>query len=102
MVKSIYALSFFVAASLFSGSSVLAQDVGVASCDAFFATYEACIKDKIPAANQDMARSGMAQARAGLKSLADNPQTKPSVAAACDKMAAQMKAAAVAAYGCAF
>jgi hypothetical protein len=73
--------------------------IGVPECDDFIAKYEACTT-KVPAAGQAAYKSAVDQWRSSWKKLADNPQTKGTLAAAC-KQAAEQQAAAWKAYGCA-
>jgi hypothetical protein len=78
-----------------------AEKVGVAECDNFLAAYEACVTDKVPAAARAQYQSGLAQWRKSWKTLADNPQTKPTLVQAC-KQAMEQQRAAMKSYGCTF
>jgi hypothetical protein len=75
--------------------------VGVAECDNFITAYETCVSSKVPEAARGPLRSSVATWRTEWKKLADNPQTRGSLAAACktqlEATRTQMKA-----YGCTF
>ena len=73
--------------------------IGVAECDDFIAKYEACT-DKVPEMARAQYKSAITQWRDSWKKLAENPQTKGTLAAAC-KQAAEQQAAAWKMYGCA-
>ena len=77
------------------------DSIGVAECDAFITKYEACVKDKVPAAARAQFNSTLAQWRKSWHDLAQNPQTKATLAAACKT---QLDAAkqSMKAYGCTF
>lgn len=81
--------------------ALAAEPIGIAACDDFLTKYEMCVTDKIPAAQQDAFKGQIEQLRAGWITLAANPQTKPTLEAACVTSAEQMKTA-VASFGCAF
>jgi hypothetical protein len=83
------------------GTSTAASsgDVGVAECDEYIKKYEACA-GKVPEAARAAYNNALAQTRASWKKLADNPQTRASLAAAC-KQATETQAAAWKMYGCA-
>jgi len=72
--------------------------IGIPECDDYLAKYEACA-GKVPEAGRAAYKSAMDQTRASWKKLADNPQTKASLAAAC-KQATEQQSAAWKAYGC--
>jgi hypothetical protein len=75
--------------------------IGVAECDNFITAYETCVSSKVPEAGRAAMRSSLATLRAEWKKAADNPQTRPTLAAACkshlEATRTQMKA-----YGCTF
>lgn len=77
------------------------DSIGVAECDAFIKSYEACVKDKVPEAARAQFNSTLAQWRKSWRDLAANPQTKPTLASACKT---QLDAArqSMKAYGCTF
>jgi hypothetical protein len=74
------------------------EKIGIPECDEYIAKYEACA-GKVPEAGRAAYKSALDQTRASWKKLADNPQTKGTLAAAC-KQAAEQQAAAWKAYGC--
>ena len=82
-------------------TALAAEPIGIAACDDFLIKYELCVADKIPAAQQETFNGQIEQMRASWVALAANPQTKPTLEAACVTSADQMKAA-VSAFGCAF
>lgn len=77
------------------------QAVGIAECDNFITAYENCVSSKVPEAARAQLRNAVTTWRTEWKKLADNPQTRGTLAAACktqrDATAAQMKS-----YGCTF
>ena len=78
-----------------------ATEIGVPECDAFLKAYEACIHDKVPAAVRPTFDTGLANWRKSWHDLAANPQTKPSLVAAC-KSAKASATTSMKAYGCTF
>ena len=83
-----------------SNSSVTAQ-VGVAECDAFITAYENCVTTKVPEAARPQFRTSITTWRTEWKKLADNPQTRATLASVCktqlENARTQMKA-----YNCTF
>ena len=83
-----------------SNSSVTAQ-VGVAECDTFITAYENCVTTKVPEAARAQFKTSITTWRTEWKKLADNPQTRPTLANVCktqlETARTQMKA-----YGCTF
>lgn len=77
------------------------EKIGVPECDAFIAAYDACITDKVPETARAQYRTGIEQWRSSWRKLAENPQTKASLAAAC-KQSAEQTAIAMKNYGCTF
>jgi hypothetical protein len=78
-----------------------ATAVGVAECDTFITAYEKCVSTKVPEQARGPLRDSVARWRTEWKILADNPQTRGTLAAACktqlEATRTQMKA-----YGCTF
>jgi hypothetical protein len=62
-----------------------ADAIGVAECDDFIKKYDACITGKVPEAARASYKSGIDQWRASWKKLAENPQTKSTLADVCKK-----------------
>jgi hypothetical protein len=75
--------------------------IGVAECDDFIAAYEACVNNKVPEAARAQFNTGMAQWRKSWKTLAENPQTKPTLVQAC-KSSLESARTSMKAYGCTF
>lgn len=75
--------------------------IGVPDCDNFLAKYEACVTDKVPAANRDQFQASLTQWRASWKQLAANPQSRPTLEAAC-KSAVEQARTSMKAYNCTF
>jgi len=87
-----------------SGTSTTASSdnkIGVPECDDFIAKYESCVSNKVPEMARAQYKTAIDQWRASWKKLADNPQTKGSLAAAC-KQAADQQTAALKSFGCTF
>jgi hypothetical protein len=84
-----------------AGTASAGDKVGIAECDNFITAYETCVSSKVPEAARTQLREAVTRWRADWKRLADNPQTRGTLAAACktqrDATQAQMKA-----YGCTF
>ena len=77
-------------------NSPVGDKVGIAECDNFINAYETCVSSKVPAAAQANLKAAVATWRTNWKKLADNPQTRGTLAAACktqrDATMASMKA----------
>ncbi|HJS23194.1 MAG TPA: hypothetical protein VJ751_02405 [Pyrinomonadaceae bacterium] len=75
--------------------------VGVAECDTFITAYENCVTTKVPEAARAQFRTSITTWRTEWKKLADDPQTRPTLANVCkthlENARTQMKA-----YGCTF
>ena len=80
-------------------ASTSGTSVGVPECDDFLAKYDSCT-GKVPEMVRAQYENAGKQMRDQWKKLADNPQTKGSLAAAC-KQAVEQQAAAWKMYGCA-
>ena len=80
-------------------NTAAAEKVGIAECDSFITAYETCVSSKVPPAAQANLKAAVATWRTQWKKLADNPQTRGTLAAACktqrEATMAQMKS-----YGC--
>ena len=75
------------------------EKVGIAECDNFITAYETCVASKVPEAARANLRASVTTWRAEWKKLADNPQTRGTLAAACKtQREATMKA--MTAYNC--
>lgn len=82
-----------------TSTSSAGDKIGVPECDDFIAKYEACT-GKVPEIAREQYKSAMAQWKSSWKKLAENPQTKGTLVAAC-KQAAEQQEAAWKMYGCA-
>ena len=82
-----------------ASTTAAAGDIGVAECDEFLKKYEACVTGKVPASAQATFKTSMEQWRTSWKQLAANPQTKPTLAAAC-KSSMDSAKTSLASYNC--
>src|SRR2546423_956320 len=73
--------------------------IGVPECDDFIAKYEACVTGKVPEAARASYQTAVKQWKDSWKKLAENPQTKGTLAAAC-KQAREQQETALKSYGC--
>ena len=80
-------------------ASTSGTSVGVPECDDFLAKYDSCTS-KVPEMVRAQYENAGKQMRDQWKKLAENPQTKSTLAAAC-KQAVEQQAAAWKMYGCA-
>lgn len=80
-------------------NSAVGEKVGIAECDSFITAYETCVSSKVPAAAQANLKASVAQWRTQWKKLADNPQTRGTLAAAC-KSQREATMNAMKAYNC--
>ena len=69
------------------------EKIGVPECDEFIAAYDACVSGKVPEVARAQYKTAVEQWRSSWKKLADNPQTKGSLAAACKQIADQQRTA---------
>jgi hypothetical protein len=75
------------------------EKIGVAECDEFLAKYEACVKDKVPAAAQATFKTSLDQWRSSWKKLAENSATKGTLASVCKTSLDQAKTS-LSSYNC--
>jgi hypothetical protein len=61
------------------------DQVGIAECDNFITAYETCVASKVPEAARANLRASVTTWRSEWKKLADNPQTRGTLAAACQR-----------------
>lgn len=80
-------------------NSTKGEAVGIAECDNFINAYETCVSSKVPAAAQANLKASVTQWRTQWKKLADNPQTRGTLAAAC-KSQREATMTAMKAYNC--
>jgi hypothetical protein len=74
--------------------------IGVPECDDFIAKYEACVSGKVPEMARAQYQTMLKQWKDSWKKLAENPQTKGTLANAC-KQAREQQEAALKSFGCA-
>ena len=82
-----------------SSTTSTGDKIGIPECDDFIAKYEACVSGKVPEAARASYQTALKQWRESWKKLAENPQTKGTLAAAC-KQAKEQQEAALKSYGC--
>ncbi|PYS23717.1 MAG: hypothetical protein DMF72_08625 [Acidobacteria bacterium] len=82
-----------------TGTTSSGDKIGIAECDDFIAKYEACVSGKVPEMARAQYQTAIKQWRESWKKLAENPQTKGTLAAAC-KQAKEQQEAALKSYGC--
>src|ERR1043165_3200767 len=75
--------------------------IGVPECDDFIAKYESFVSGKVPEMARAQYQSAVKQWKESWKKLAENPQTKGSLASAC-KQAREQQEAALKSFGCSF
>jgi len=73
-------------------TATLADKIGVPECDDFIAAYDACVSSKVPEVARAQYKASIEQWRSGWKKLAENPQTKPTLVAACQQTLEQTRA----------
>jgi hypothetical protein len=76
------------------------EKIGVPECDAFITAYENCVNAKVPEAQRATFQTGLKTWRTEWKKLADNPQTKAGLVAACKKQQELQRASLNKLYGC--
>src|ERR1041385_7940835 len=77
------------------------EKVGIAECDNFITAYENCVSSKVPEASRAQLRNAVTTWRTQWKKLADNPQTRGTLAAAC-KTQLEATRNSMKQYGCTF
>src|SRR5690242_2547953 len=82
-----------------NNNSAAVEKVGIAECDTFINAYETCVSSKVPAAAQANLKAAVTTWRTQWKKLADNPQTRGTLAAAC-KTQREATMTAMKAYNC--
>lgn len=75
------------------------ESIGVAECDDYLTKYEACIRQKVPAAAQSQYESAFTAARNGYKTAASTPQGKAALSQAC-KQALETTKTSLASFNC--
>jgi hypothetical protein len=77
------------------------EKVGIAECDNFITAYETCVTSKVPEAARANLRTSIVTWRSEWKKLADNPQTRGTLAAACARQR-EATMTAMKSYNCAW
>ena len=80
-------------------ASTVGEKVGIAECDNFITAYETCVSSKVPEAARANLKASVATWRTEWKKLADNPQTRGTLAAHC-KTQRETTMTAMKAYNC--
>jgi hypothetical protein len=78
-----------------------ADKIGVEECDTYLTAVDNCISTKVPEANRAALRQAINTSRAEWKRLAENPQTRGTLAGAC-KTALTTARTQYKAYNCTF
>ena len=73
--------------------------IGIPECDDFIAKYETCVTGKVPEQARAAYQTALKQWKDSWKQMANNPQTKGTLAAAC-KSAREQQETALKSYGC--
>jgi hypothetical protein len=84
-----------------TATTASADKIGVPECDEFIANYDACVTGKVPEVARAQFKTAMEQWRTSWKKLAENPQTKSTLAAAC-KQSAEQARTSMKIYNCTF
>jgi hypothetical protein len=74
-----------------AAASTSGDNIGVPECDDFIAKYEACVSSKVPEMVRAQYQASLKQWKDSWKKLAENPQTKPTLASACKQSLEQAK-----------
>jgi len=70
-------------ASTTNSSATANAKIGIAECDTFLTAYDNCVSTKVPEAARAPYRTSIATWRTEWKKLADNPQTRGTLAGVC-------------------
>ena len=81
--------------------STAGEKIGVPECDDFIAAYDACVTGKVPEVARAQYKTAIEQWRTSWKKLAENPNTKGTLAQAC-KQSAEQARASMKTYNCTF
>ena len=84
-----------------TATTASADKIGVPECDEFIANYDACVTGKVPEVARAQYKTAIEQWRTSWKKLAENPQTKSTLAAAC-KQSAEQARTSMKTYNCTF
>jgi hypothetical protein len=100
-MRTVFALSLFIAAAAIATDVKAADRIGIPACDEFIAKYEACLSSKLPEAQKTAFKSQLDQARQSWAELARNASAKPGLEATCKQTIEHVKTA-LQSYGCTF
>jgi hypothetical protein len=75
--------------------------IGIAECDTFLASYDNCVSTKVPEAARASYKTAIHTWRTEWKKLADNPQTRGTLANVC-KTQLETARTQLKSYGCTF
>ena len=75
------------------------DQIGIAECDNFINAYETCVSSKVPEAARANLRAAVTTWRTDWKKLADDPQTRGTLTAACQRQR-EITMASMKAYNC--
>jgi hypothetical protein len=83
-----------------TNSSASAGDkIGIEECDSFLTAYESCVSSKVPEAVRAQYKTAISNWRTQWKKLAENPQTRGTLAGIC-KQQRETTSASVKSLGC--
>jgi hypothetical protein len=82
-------------------ATATAEKIGVPECDDFIAAYDTCVSSKVPEQVRAQYKASIEQWRSSWKKLAENPNTKATLAAAC-KQSADSARTSMKTYNCTF
>jgi len=88
-------------ASTTNTSASAGEKIGIAECDSFITSYESCVTTKVPEAARAQYRTAVHNWRTEWKKLADNPQTRATLANIC-KTQLETARTQFKSYGCTF
>ena len=66
-----------------TNSSATAGKIGIEECDSFLTAYENCVSTKVPEVTRATYKKAITDWRASWKKLAENPQTRATLAGIC-------------------
>ena len=72
-------------------STSAGDKIGIPECDNYLTKYEACVSGKVPDAARAQYKTSLEQTRKSWREMAANPQTKASLAKACQMATDQAK-----------
>lgn len=79
------------AATTSPATTTSATSIGVAECDDFIAKYDACVSNKVPEVARAQYKASIEQWRNSWRQLANNPQTRATLAQTCKTTAEQAR-----------